>query len=116
MTAMESGDDIEVMSEEVYARRILPVDPARAIAVKRDVRSVDVATGAAAMVGALHAALRAPGAMFGHIRVLRARDRAGRPFSVGERFQGRYSLAHGSSAARWLSRAAPLRRALGAVE
>jgi hypothetical protein len=109
-------DDIETMSPEVYARRRLALDPDGAIAIKRDVRSIVVGATAADLIAALHAALRAPGAMFGHIRIVRARDRLGLPFTVGERFQGRYSLAHALAPTLGAARAPAIRRALSFVE
>ena len=110
----DDSDEIETMSPEVYARRRLALDPDGAIAIKRDVRSIVVGATTADLIGALHAALRAPGAMFGHIRIVRARDRLGLPFTVGERFQGRYSLAH--ALAPGAARAPAIRRALSFVE
>src|SRR5438093_12536566 len=78
---------------KLYTRRRLPVEPARSIAVKRDLHEFVVAADAATFAGAFKQVLTDPAGMFGLIRVKRPADRLGRDFAVGERFQGCYSLS-----------------------
>lgn len=99
---------------DLALRPVLPLDPRRAIAIKRDVQHVDVDAPAIDLARALAAALAEPGARFGHIRVLRSFDAIGRPFALGERFQGAFDLAH--AVARHEHVAPSLSRALRLVE
>src|SRR5262245_62042343 len=73
-------------------RAPLPVDPRRAIAVKRDVHEFVVSTDAASFARAFRAVVTDPESTFGLIRVKRPAGRMGRDFAVGERFQGCFSL------------------------
>lgn len=84
--------DTDTMDPDVYEKKVLALDPSGAIAVKRDVHTIDVGAHATDMMTAFAATLEAPGKMFGLIQVLRTADKQGQPFSVGERFQGRYSI------------------------
>jgi hypothetical protein len=78
---------------KLEARRRLPVEPARSIAVKRDVHEFVVAAPADRFAAAFREVMTDPNGMFGLIRVKRPAERLGQDFSVGERFQGCYSLA-----------------------
>ena len=84
--------DIDTMSPDVYDKKVLALDPGGAIAIKRDVHTIDVGAKASDMMAAFAATLQAPGKTFGLIQVLRTADKTGQPFSVGERFQGRYRI------------------------
>lgn len=98
---------------DLALRSVLPLDPRRSIAIKRDVQHVDVDAPALDLARALAASFAEPGARFGHIRVLRTFEAIGRPFTVGERFQGAFDLAHVAG----LAHAAPaLGRALRSLE
>jgi hypothetical protein len=104
----------------------LPVDPARSIAIKRDVHEFVVDADAARFATAFREVMTDPRGMFGLIRVRRAPERLGREFVSGERFQGCYSLGAallGACRAGWRRRAAawllatrPLRWMLTRIE
>jgi hypothetical protein len=81
-----------VLDAAVYSRRVLPLDPESPVAIKRGVRAVDVGATAVAMMPAFAATLEDPDRTFGSIQLLRTADKRGRPFEVGERFQGRYVI------------------------
>jgi hypothetical protein len=111
--------------KKLEARRRLPVEPARSIAVKRDVHEFVVAADAGRFAAAFKDVMTDPTGMFGLIRVKRPADRLGRDFDVGERFQGCYSISgallHGRGRflgrmLRWLLALPPLRWLIGAVE
>src|SRR5690349_2778149 len=80
-------------TKKLGARRRLPVEPARSIAVKRDVHEFVVAADADRFAAAFKAVMTDPAGTFGLIRVKRPADRLGQDFAVGERFQGCYSIA-----------------------
>jgi hypothetical protein len=82
----------ERAAQALQVRPRLPVDPARSIAIKRDVHEFVVDADADAFAAAFRDVLTDPAGMFGLIRVKRPAARLGRDFSVGERFQGCYSL------------------------
>ncbi|MFT3775747.1 MAG: hypothetical protein QM820_61150 [Minicystis sp.] len=84
--------DIDTMDPDVYDKKVLALDPQSAIAIKRDVQTIDVGAKASDMMAAFAGTLQTPGKMFGLIQVLRTPDKTGQPFAVGERFQGRYSI------------------------
>jgi len=85
-------DALDELDPAVEARAILKLDPDSNIAIKRDVRRFDVSAPAAEMADAFHRVLQRPGARFGLIEVIRAKDRYGLPYQLGERFQGRFDL------------------------
>jgi hypothetical protein len=95
-------------------RAPLPVDPRRAIAIKRDVHRFEVGAPPERLAEAFREVMEDPAGRFGLIRVKRPEGRVGQRFALGERFQGCFSLAGaldglcGRSA--WLR---PLARALG---
>lgn len=76
----------------LQARTELPLRPTHEIAIKRDVHEIFVSTDAATLADAFHSVMRDPERRFGLIRVDRLAANAGKPFSLGEKFQGRYSL------------------------
>jgi hypothetical protein len=84
--------DNDTMNPDVYDKKVLGLDPGSAVAIKRDVHTIDVGGKAADLMAAFATTLQTPGKMFGLIQVLRTADKAGQPFTVGERFQGRYSI------------------------
>jgi hypothetical protein len=73
-------------------RKPLALDPSRAIAIKRSVHELEIDAPADEVAVALIDVLADPAGDFGPIRVRRPADRAGRPFAVGERFQGSLQL------------------------
>jgi hypothetical protein len=82
----------DVLDPDVSKRAVLKLDPRSAIAIKRDVRVIDVGAPAADFASAFAGALEAPNARFGLIEIIRLADRTGKPFEVGERFQGRFDI------------------------
>jgi hypothetical protein len=74
------------------ARVVLPLQPDAPISIKRDVHNLVVSADARPFADAFHAVLTDPNRRFGLIEVDRQRQSVGKPFAVGERFQGRYSL------------------------
>jgi hypothetical protein len=73
-------------------RQELVLDASRDITIKRDVHSVVIATDADKLANAFHEVMRDSQRRFGLIRVDRKQANIGKPFSVGERFQGRYQI------------------------
>jgi hypothetical protein len=71
----------------------LSTNPNASISIKRDVHELVVGVDAATFAEAFHAVMRDPERRFGLIRVDRLPANVGKPFHVGERFQGRYELA-----------------------
>jgi hypothetical protein len=111
--------------KKLSARGRLPVEPARSIAVKRDVHEFVVETTPEKFAGAFKEVMTNPEGMFGLIRVKRPAERLGRDFSIGERFQGCYSIAGALLQGRsrwagrvlsWLLALPPLRWLIRAVE
>ena len=90
---MSQGNFWEKWERKLYQRKLLPLKPKSKIGIKRDVHILEVNTGAYVLANAFHQVMMDPNAMFGYIRVVRARNKIGKPYSVGERFQGRYDLA-----------------------
>ncbi|MCC6526503.1 MAG: hypothetical protein IT373_27895 [Polyangiaceae bacterium] len=86
------SDDLDTLDPDVYEKAVLPLDPEGAVAIKRGIHCIDVAAPAADVMRAFTAVLEDPGRRFGLIELLRTPDRVGRPYSVGERFQGRYII------------------------
>ncbi|MBX3125693.1 MAG: hypothetical protein KF718_03215 [Polyangiaceae bacterium] len=78
--------------QELLARRELPLRPAHEIAIKRDVHEIFVSADAASFANAFHEVMRDTDRRFGLIRVDRLTRNQGKPFSLGEKFQGRYQL------------------------
>ncbi len=74
------------------AKAVLTLDPAGSIAIKRDVHNEVVSVDAKALSAALSTVLTDPNRRFGLIEIDRKRASVGKPFTLGERFQGRYSL------------------------
>jgi hypothetical protein len=110
---------------KLEARRRLPVEPARSIAVKRDVHEFVVDAPPARFAEAFKAVMTDPEGMFGLIRVKRPAERMGRDFSVGERFQGCYSIAGALLQGRgrvmgglfsWILKLPPIRWLVGRIE
>jgi hypothetical protein len=102
--------DNDTMDPSVYDKKVLALDPEALIAIKRDIQTVDVGAKASDMTAAFARTLETPGTMFGLIQVLRTADKQGKPFSVGERFQGRYSIDDAIMAGlkeSWLKTLAP---------
>src|SRR5687767_10281957 len=82
----------EEATRRLAARAPQPVDPAKAIAVKRDVHEFVVTTDAVRFARAFREVVTDPESVFGLIRVKRPASRLGQDFTVGERFQGCFSL------------------------
>ncbi len=101
------------------SRKRLPVEPARSIAIKRDVHEFVIEAPAGRFAAAFREVMTDPQGMFGLIRVKRPVDRLGREFAVGERFQGCYSLSTvlgQSRLFRWLLALPPVRWLLDKIE
>lgn len=88
-------------------RAPLPVDPARSIAIKRDVHEYIVEANADRFAAAFKDVMIDPDGTFGLIRVKRPAERLGQEFHEGERFQGCYSI----EAAVLKAAPAPLKKA-----
>jgi len=82
----------EEWAKELAAKKPLHLDPKSKISIKRDVHNVIVGADATSFIKALHEALMRPGQWFGLIEILRPPDRMGKPFEVGDRLQGKYSI------------------------
>jgi hypothetical protein len=73
-------------------KKELVLDPKRDITIKRDVHSIVVAADTDKMASAFHEVMRDTKRHYGLIRVDRKQANIGKPFQVGERFQGRYQI------------------------
>ncbi len=82
----------EGAARRLRSRAPIAVDPARPIAIKRNVHEAAIAADADAFAAAFRAVL-AEDTDFGAIRVKRLPGRDGAAFAVGERFAGAVSLA-----------------------
>jgi hypothetical protein len=79
-------------SAELRRREPLALDYRSEITVKRDVRDVLVDVEASRFAAAFAQVMTDPARRFGLIRVDRLPDNAGKPFELGEKFQGRYGV------------------------
>jgi hypothetical protein len=85
----------QLSARALYAlarRKVLAIDPAVSIAVKRNVHEFVIDAPAARFARAFHDVMSEADATFGRLEVRRDPARAGKPFVVGERFQGCISL------------------------
>ncbi len=89
---LTTADAREKWEADLDRRTELPLDATRDITIKRDVHTIVVAADAAKLAGAFHDVMRDPARHFGLIRVDRKQANIGKPFQMGERFQGRYEL------------------------
>lgn len=71
---------------------MLALVPQSGITIKRDVHNVWIDVDAASFARAFHDVMRDPARRFGLIRVDRLPQNVGKPFAIGEKFQGRYSI------------------------
>jgi hypothetical protein len=86
------GPDQSRWEEELDRKRVLALDPSSKITIKRDVHNLIVSAEAAKLADGFHRVMRDPARRFGLIRVDRKASNAGKAFTIGERFQGRYEL------------------------
>ncbi len=71
---------------------VLPLKPKSAISIKRDVHNIVIDADAADVAQAFQDVMIDTKRHFGLIKLQRMRANEGKPFSVGERFQGQYTL------------------------
>jgi hypothetical protein len=88
----ESPESRANWQAELTAKPLLALDPKKEITIKRDVHNVIVDVDAATFAAAFHDVMRDPARRFGLIRVDRLPQYRGKPFTMGEKFQGRYSI------------------------
>jgi hypothetical protein len=79
--------------KKLHEREVLPLRPKISIGIKRDAHELQVDASADRLANAFHQVMMDPDTMFGYIKVIRAPANVGAPFTLGERFQGRYDLA-----------------------
>lgn len=79
----------------LVTRPVLPLDPNSKVAIKRDVRSFDIDCAPLRLVRAFAETMADSDRRFGLVRVLRSAQSVGKPFRIGERFQGRFSVPQG---------------------
>lgn len=87
-----SPADVEGWERELRERVELKIDYGASITVKRDVHDVLVDVPAERYAAAFHQVMIDPQRRFGLIKVDRLRENVGKPFSQGEKFQGRYEV------------------------
>jgi hypothetical protein len=87
-----SADARSQWEAAIDAKKELVLDPSREITIKRDVHSVVIGADADKLAQAFHEVMRDSQRRFGLIKVDRRQANVGKPFTVGERFQGRYEL------------------------
>lgn len=88
----DAPGDVARWSAQLRGREPLAVDYRADISVKRDVRDVLVDVEASRFAAAFAQVMTDPARRFGLIRVDRLPENQGKPFQVGEKFQGRYGL------------------------
>ncbi|HTV22432.1 MAG TPA: hypothetical protein VMG12_27275 [Polyangiaceae bacterium] len=84
--------DAASWARELRERQPLTLDYRSDISVKRDLRDVIVDVEAARLAPAFHQVMTDAARRFGLIRVDRLPENQGKPFSLGEKFQGRYEV------------------------
>lgn len=77
---------------ELMARTVIFTSPARKIPIKRDVRSFVITSAPAPYAAAFAQVIADKDSQFGLIQINRLEKNEGKPFTKGERFQGRYKL------------------------
>lgn len=87
-----AAEKLRKWEERLQERRILQLDSESEISIKRDVHSVDVDADANVLATGFHRTMTDPAKHFGLIHVMRPEAEVGRPFALGQRFQGRYAL------------------------
>ncbi|MFT5683351.1 MAG: hypothetical protein ACI8RZ_004282 [Myxococcota bacterium] len=93
-----TGSDFDLLSvdsrweADLANRRVLSMDPHARVAIKRDVHELVISADARHFADAFHQTMRVPGSQFGLLQVRRPSDRAGQPYQLGDRFQGRFNL------------------------
>jgi len=90
--AQSSADAQTKWETELDKKKELATDPSRDISIKRDVHVLVVSADADKLATAFHEVMRDPKRRFGLIRVDRKQSNVGKPFTMGERFQGRYEI------------------------
>src|SRR6266542_791676 len=90
--AKSSADAQAKWEAELDNRNELVTDPSRDISIKRDVHVLVVSADADKLANAFHEIMRDPKRHFGLIKVDRKQSNVGKPFALGERFQGRYEI------------------------
>jgi hypothetical protein len=84
----------EVWERSLDQRAVLQLNPTSPIAIKRDLHTFDVNVSSRAFASAFHAAMIDTSRRFGLVQVLRKRENQGKPFMLGERFQGCFRIRH----------------------
>lgn len=84
--------NVESWATELRARQPLALDYRSDISVKRDMRDVIVDVEAARLAPAFQQVMSDPERRYGLIRVDRLPENLGKPFALGEHFQGRYEV------------------------
>jgi hypothetical protein len=88
----QSPADARKWETDLDGKTELKLEPTRDISIKRDVHTLVVSAEASKLATAFHDVMRDPNRHFGLIRVDRKQATAGKPFQLGERFQGRYQI------------------------
>jgi hypothetical protein len=83
---------VESWARELRQRQPLALDYRSDISVKRDLRDMIVDVEAARLAPAFQQVMSDPARRYGLIRVDRLPENLGTPFSLGEKFQGRYEV------------------------
>ena len=91
-TPKSSAQSRELWETELNQRTELKLDASKTITIKRDVRNIVVGADAGKIANAFHDVMRDDKRHFGLIKVDREQANIGKPFTKGERFQGRYEI------------------------
>lgn len=76
----------------VKKMKVLELEPNDAISIKRDVHNIVIDADAAEVAKAFNDVMIDTSRHFGLIKLQRMKANEGKPFSVGERFQGQYTI------------------------
>jgi hypothetical protein len=88
----EHPANVESWAAQLRDRQPLALDYRSDITVKRDLRDMIVDVEAARLAPAFQQVMSDPARRYGLIRVDRLPEQLGKPFALGEKFQGRYEV------------------------
>jgi hypothetical protein len=88
----KSPDGVADWEMELRNKQPLRIDYSSSLTVKRDLHDVIVDVEASKYAAAFHQVMIDPQRRFGLIHVNRLRENTGKPFTLGEHFQGRYDV------------------------
>jgi len=90
--AKSPADEGSAWETKLGSRLQLELKANGSVSIKRDVHSIDIDEEASKVADAFHKTMTDPTKRFGLIHVMRTARNQGKPFSLDEKFQGRYAV------------------------